>query len=90
MVVVPRGAVREDGAAVRAARKLGAGVAEVWWDGEGLRVEVVEKGERGVGREVGGVEVEVAREGDVALVLHTSGTTGRPKAVGALIYVVVD
>ncbi|KAF8458913.1 hypothetical protein BGX38DRAFT_1084773 [Terfezia claveryi] len=77
LVIVPRGDVGKDSPAVRAARRFGAGVAEVWWDGQEVKIEVKEKG-KGLGR---AVEVQQAKEGDVALVLHTSGTTGRPKAV---------
>ncbi|KAF8428770.1 hypothetical protein EV426DRAFT_585830 [Tirmania nivea] len=77
LVIVPRGDVGKDSPAVRAAKRCGVGVAEVWWDGKEVKVEVKVKG-RGLGR---AVEVQQAKEGDVALVLHTSGTTGRPKAV---------
>ncbi|KAF8474930.1 hypothetical protein BDZ91DRAFT_285559 [Kalaharituber pfeilii] len=78
LVVVPAGAVAADIPAVRAARKFGTGIAEVRWDG--ARGEVVlDLKERGLlGK---GVEIAEAEAEDVALVLHTSGTTGRPKAV---------
>ncbi|KAG0136618.1 hypothetical protein HOY82DRAFT_498014 [Tuber indicum] len=78
LVVVPRGAVSAGAPAVLAARKFGVAVAEVWWDdrrGE-VCLELLEQG----GLEHG-VKVERAEPEDVALVLHTSGTTGRPKAV---------
>lgn len=82
LVIVPRGAVAGDAPAVRAARGFGVGIAEAWWD-ENLGELVFELKERGAlkaeGRALGGVEK--AQEEDVALVLHTSGTTGRPKAV---------
>lgn len=78
LIIVPAGAVAADAPAVKAARKFGAAVAEVAWDaGKGEVVLVVkEKGSlKGI------VPVAKAEEEDVALVLHTSGTTGRPKAV---------
>jgi len=80
LVVVPKGDVGQHSPAVRAARRFGAGVVEVWWDGKEVAMEVKENGKR-LGR---AVEVQQAKEGDVALVLHTSGTTGRPKAVCAI------
>lgn len=82
LVVVPKGDVGKDSPAVRAARRFGTGVAEVWWDGKEVKLEVKEK-RGGLGRTV---EVQQAKEGDVALVLHTSGTTGRPKAVCAIFF----
>ncbi|KAF8545086.1 hypothetical protein BDD12DRAFT_722391 [Trichophaea hybrida] len=78
LVIVPRGAVRADAPAVRAAAKFGAGVAEVWWDAAKREVEVEFVVQ---GKLKGNVDVVTAQAEDVALVLHTSGTTGRPKAV---------
>jgi oxalate---CoA ligase len=80
LVVVPRGAVKSDAAIVRAARKYNAAVAEVWWDPstEALVLDVKELGNL---KGKGNVKIETAQPDDVALVLHTSGTTGRPKAV---------
>ena len=80
IVIVPPGAVHADAPAVRAARKFGAGIAEVQWDGRRREVvlDLKEKGSLGVG-----VGIAQAHEDDIALVLHTSGTTGRPKAVCA-------
>jgi acyl-CoA synthetase (AMP-forming)/AMP-acid ligase II len=78
LIIVPQGAVAADAPAVRAARKFGAGVAEVWWDGAKGEVVMDLKVWGSLG---GAVKVESAQEEDVALVLHTSGTTGRPKAV---------
>lgn len=89
LVVVPRGAVAGAGAAgaapvVRAATRHGAAVAEVWWEPElsQVQMELVVPGRllsppSGDGR----AAVLTAQPEDVALVLHTSGTTGRPKAV---------
>ena len=82
LVVVPVGAVKANAPAVRAARKFGAGVAEVGWDAEKDEVMLVlkENGAGTLGRRE--VKMERAVPEDVALVLHTSGTTGKPKAVG--------
>ncbi|KAA8907865.1 hypothetical protein FN846DRAFT_946617 [Sphaerosporella brunnea] len=77
LVIVPRGAAKEDAPAVKAARTFGAAVAEVWAEGPQVRLELVVKGALGARA----APVATAEDEDVALVLHTSGTTGRPKAV---------
>ncbi|KAI5784631.1 hypothetical protein EDC01DRAFT_662837 [Geopyxis carbonaria] len=78
LVIVPHGAVAANAPAVGAARKYNAAIAEVWWaDGE-LKVELKEAGAL---QSIGPVRVATAQADDTALVLHTSGTTGRPKAV---------
>ena len=77
LVIVSRGAVGRGEAVVKAARTYNAGIAEVWVEDGVVQVELVEKGRLGV-KSVG---LSEGREDDVALVLHTSGTTGRPKAV---------
>ena len=79
LVIVPPGSVAEGTPAVRAARKFGAGIAEVKLDGHGdVTLELKEKGDKLEGKEV---QITEPTEDDVALVLHTSGTAGRPKAV---------
>lgn len=78
LVLVPRGAVAADSPAVRAARKFNAAIAECYWDsakGE-VALDVKDAGRLGVH-----VPVQEAQPDDVALVLHTSGTTSRPKVV---------
>lgn len=80
VALVPKGAVQQDGPAVRAARKYKAAIAEVYWDG---RVVVMDVKDAGKLSNKGNQAVEKAQPDDVALVLHTSGTTGRPKAVCA-------
>jgi oxalate---CoA ligase len=44
LLIVPRGAVENDAPAVRAARKFGAGIAEIWWDGKKILLQLKEKG----------------------------------------------
>ena len=79
LALVPKGAYEQDSAAVKAARKYGAAIAECYMaDGLEVVLEVKEKGKLD-GK--GHMPIEKARPDDVALVLHTSGTTGRPKAV---------
>jgi acyl-CoA synthetase (AMP-forming)/AMP-acid ligase II len=80
-------------AAVLAARKLNVTVAECYWDDTAERVvlDVTSNGESdGGGHSVAGhgeasitAAVETARADDIALVLHTSGTTGKPKMVSS-------
>ncbi|KAL8651683.1 MAG: hypothetical protein Q9226_004602, partial [Calogaya cf. arnoldii] len=77
-IIVPKGACEQGAAAVLAARKRGAAVVECFLNGSKVCFDVKELGglDGKLGKEVGDV-----REEDVALVLHTSGTTGKPKAV---------
>jgi acyl-CoA synthetase (AMP-forming)/AMP-acid ligase II len=78
VALVPQGAFSQDGPAVRAARKYQAAIAECYWSGREVVLDVKETGKlSGTGYQA----VERAQPDDVALVLHTSGTTGRPKAV---------
>jgi acyl-CoA synthetase (AMP-forming)/AMP-acid ligase II len=81
VILLPKGAVVEGGEAVRAARKCGSAIAEIYWDGEEINLDVLESGRL---EDKSGVKVQEPSEGDVALILHTSGTTGRPKAVSIL------
>ncbi|KAL6707142.1 hypothetical protein ACN47E_004689 [Coniothyrium glycines] len=77
IALVPKGAFAQDAAAVRAARKYKAAIAECYYNGSEVVLDVKE-----IGKLAGKTApVESARPDDVALVLHTSGTTGRPKAV---------
>lgn len=77
IALVPRGAFAQDAAAVRAARKYRAAIAECYYNGSEVVLDVKEAGKL-AGKSA---SVESAQPDDVALVLHTSGTTGRPKAV---------
>jgi acyl-CoA synthetase (AMP-forming)/AMP-acid ligase II len=78
LVVVPKGAYAQNSEAVKAARVFKAAIAESYWDGKEITLDIKELGNlKGKKSE----RVHTARPDDVALVLHTSGTTGRPKAV---------
>ena len=77
-VIVPRGAHGKDSPAVRAARKYEAAVIECCWLEDRMIFDVKEKGKLDSQEDM---KLNKPREDDVALVLHTSGTTGRPKAV---------
>jgi acyl-coenzyme A synthetase/AMP-(fatty) acid ligase len=78
LVLIPRGSYAQDGPAVRAGRKYQAAIAECYWNGTEVVLDVKELGKL---EGKGNVGVQNAQPDDVALVLHTSGTTGRPKAV---------
>lgn len=78
VALVPRGAFAQDAAAVRAARQYKAAIAECYYNGTEVVLDVKEPGKL-AGKQ--NQAVESAQPDDVALVLHTSGTTGRPKAV---------
>jgi oxalate---CoA ligase len=83
LVLVPRGTFREDGPAVRAARKHRAAVAECYWDPQRGEV-VLDIKDIGKLKGNGNQRVQWAQPHDIALVLHTSGTTGRPKTVSSV------
>ena len=78
VVLVPKGSVNDNGPAIRAARKYNAAVAEVYWNGQEVVMDVKDTGKLSAS---GNQIMEQAQPDDVALILHTSGTTGRPKAV---------
>jgi len=80
IVLVPKGTYQIDSPAVKAARKFKAAIAECYWDTAKQEVALDVK-------ELGQLEGKAAQAvlkpepEDVALVLHTSGTTSRPKVV---------
>ncbi|PGH22937.1 hypothetical protein AJ80_02986 [Polytolypa hystricis UAMH7299] len=78
LALVPRDAFAKDTPAVRAARKYNAAIAECYWNGTEVVLDLKDPGKL-AGK--GDRKIEVAQPDDIALVLHTSGTTGRPKAV---------
>ncbi|KAK0514655.1 hypothetical protein JMJ35_003272 [Cladonia borealis] len=78
LALVPRDSFRQDGPAVRAARNHQAAIAECYWNGHEVALDIKETGKLS-GK--GGQAVQRPQPDDIALVLHTSGTTGRPKAV---------
>jgi long-subunit acyl-CoA synthetase (AMP-forming) len=81
LVIVPQGATTSSPLhpAVVAARELKIPVAEIHFDGH----KVITRFDAGIARKQGSSIIDSGspHENDVALVLHTSGTTGRPKAV---------
>ena len=77
LALVPKGSFEKDGPAVRAARKYKAAIAECYWNGEEVVLDVKEEGKLANKKS----KISQPEPDDVALVLHTSGTTGRPKAV---------
>lgn len=78
IVIIPQGSYAKVGPAVRAARRFNAAIAELYIQGSQLVLDVKEKGKLAQRQPQA---VARAQPEDVALVLHTSGTTGRPKAV---------
>lgn len=75
VVLVPRGFVEKNDASVQAAREFKAAVAEVYWDGKHVQVDLIIRS--GLQK----TDVQTAQASDIGLVVHTSGTTGKPKAV---------
>ncbi|KAF7178808.1 hypothetical protein CNMCM7691_007629 [Aspergillus felis] len=78
LVLIPRDSFTQNGPAVQAGRKYNAAIAECYWDGNEVVLDVKELGKL-AGK--GSTGILKAQPDDIALVLHTSGTTGRPKAV---------
>ena len=78
VALVPRGSFHQNGPAVCAARKYQAAIAECYWNGHEVVLDIKDYGKLS-GKNF--QEAQKAQPDDIALVLHTSGTTGRPKAV---------
>ncbi|KAI6307976.1 hypothetical protein MCOR29_009468 [Pyricularia oryzae] len=80
IVLVPRGAFAAGSPAVKAAKRFNAAVAECYWDAQKAEVALDVK-DLGQLKGRGGQKVLEPQPEDTALVLHTSGTTSRPKVV---------
>merc|ERR1711939_323934 len=76
LILVPKDAFAKNEPSIRAARKYGATIAECYLDGSKVILDVKETKNRATPQ-----ALLTAQPDDTALVLHTSGTTGRPKAV---------
>lgn len=83
MVIVPKGAYETHSDAVKAAKRHGSGIAECYCDGQDVVLNIIVKKE-GMYGEHRVAPSTAPLDTDIALLLHTSGTTGRPKAVGFL------
>jgi acyl-coenzyme A synthetase/AMP-(fatty) acid ligase len=78
LALVPQGWFNRSEACVRAARTFNVAIAECYWDGNEIVLDLKERGKlEGTASQ----ELLKAEPDDIALVLHTSGTTGRPKSV---------
>ncbi|KAI8633707.1 peroxisomal-coenzyme A synthetase [Xylariaceae sp. FL1651] len=80
LVLVPRGAYGANAPSVKAAKKFNAAIAECYWDSAKREVALDVK-YLGQLKEAKKSDVLSPQPDDVALVLHTSGTTSRPKVV---------
>ncbi|KAH8893515.1 acetyl-CoA synthetase-like protein [Thozetella sp. PMI_491] len=80
IVLVPRGDYQRGSPAVRAAKKFNAAIAESYWDDvkKEVALDVKELGQL-AGK--GPQPLLTPQPDDTALILHTSGTTSRPKVV---------
>ena len=78
IALVPLGSFRRNEPIVCAAQKYKAAIAECYWDGHEVVLDVKDSGKLSGTR---GQVIQKTQSDDIALVLHTSGTTGRPKAV---------
>lgn len=76
LILVPKGAFERNAPSIRAARKYGATIAECYLQNSKVVLDVKERG-----KQLQPQPILQAQPEDTALVLHTSGTTGRPKAV---------
>lgn len=78
VALVPQNSFDQGSPIIRAARKYHVAIAECYWDGREMVLNVKDPGKL-AGK--GNQPIHKAEPEDVALVLHTSGTTGKPKAV---------
>ncbi|KAI2640254.1 AMP-binding enzyme [Xylaria nigripes] len=80
LVLVPRGAYEANAPSVKAAKRFNAAIAECYWDA-GKREVALDVKYLGQLNRAKQSPVLDPQPDDVALVLHTSGTTSRPKVV---------
>ena len=80
IVLVPRESTTENLEVIRAANKCNTRIVEIYWNGSEVCLELYEDVKPSCRKD--GVRMETPHEDDTALILHTSGITGRPKAVG--------
>ena len=80
LLLVPQGAFAKESQAVLAAKAKNVPVAECYWDEASSEVWLEMKSDGRLDSK-GKQDVLEAQADDVALVLHTSGTTGQPKSV---------
>ncbi|KAL7006547.1 hypothetical protein EMMF5_003968 [Cystobasidiomycetes sp. EMM_F5] len=84
LLLVHKGAIKDDAPAVQAARKHKVAIAEVWYDERRQRAVIALEQASSGGKTGHSKNIQDSgnpNEEDIALLLHTSGTTGRPKAV---------
>ena len=77
IVLVPKGAFKAHGEAIRAASGHCA-IAEIFWNGDEVVLDILDS--NGLHKRKA-TEIATANTEHISLILHTSGTTARPKAV---------
>jgi oxalate---CoA ligase len=63
LLLVPKSAVQKDAPAVKAARKFHAGIAEIWFDGKDIQLDLKEKGKYLKGKQ----DIGKAKPDDIAV-----------------------
>ena len=80
VVLVPQGTFGRHGEIIRAARNCHVAIAECYWNDHEIVLDLKDRGSlAGLAHQ----PIEMAKPDDIALILHTSGTTGKPKAVSS-------